>query len=1496
MKPVKVHRWTSPTVRTTYTFGDGEQIPLVIFADDTVERAISKIAVGITEYHAQRQEPTPSLATVPYVWTKRAVLRIDVPNRAGYPIQPWSAVELPVEVPSHATQYREGDLFARDEVHVVFASDLPEHMRAHPIYFPDAQVSWKPPSLDSLQKETALLLRIWREGEKRKVERVSVTKLRWIAHAKEVSLFDLYHKTSVQKDAPFFQLVEDTTKVLYKVYQQHTIPLALLESWTAFDRVPKVPTLVAYFPIRTHVGHYVRASLEAGGKLLLQYTVDSRLHIKEEYLKKHAEKVKRWFEQRLQQKLVLSVDMMSIRAEFVAPQSNVLALSKVLNKYSPVFHVGKLQDGVLEVAYKRSANFRSRLDIADYIRKGVELGVPIEETIENLIHLGMPRADAPFWLEQYRSSLEMEEAPKRRSIASTGCLLRIGRSSMGYRVFMDYAASSEETKRMAVWLFGCIQELASTTAQNGENVPSKTRKSSSSTPARSVSSSEESTNPLADDLGSDVSFGSLGGAVGKQHQRYFNQLLSTADPAIFVETPKYSSKCQANNFRQPIPLTLAEKQALDASGHSKALDNTVVYGSDAEHAHVYTCPRIWCPLSRIPMTPEELEKHQGMCPGNKGEKPMLLYADKYWGNKADTPHYMGFLKEKSPKGLCLPCCMKKSLKAEQQQQCEVPRASVKSASKMPLPPPAAAPEPKQKEDTYIMNADAPIPKDRFGVIPKELHDLLQKDLAFALCSKTLSTTPCYVRQGLGVQEDPFVSALVAALGMKDKKEFLRRLQQQMDPLQFLTMEGSHVFQAFQADSAIVPSKHKGLVMEWKRWVQKYPAYRELFDVHGSLSAERLSRELGVYQAYKNFVEHVASADPKNPQHFVQLLHSMGFLLIVWKRNSQNQAAVLCPAFSSVHELVNFLPASRKVIMLMEDHGYYEPVILKQRSKQGVALHSLADTEAAVQHWQQCPANSYGYKKEVDLFRGLQAWTRTILMDASAFEIDRVVLRPDGRIYGFLTRGNIFVQAPRQGISMAVLPYLVSLFEAKRVLYHEDMQGQTFQIRNVIAQDLLLFYAKLQRMGLGMNAGNRTNDPSSPIFEAAWTMGPVSPLIAPLLRVHAWDETDGFMETLAKKDRAWYQMQHGVGKILVQHFETLVQPLLSRSRADRIRVLMNTFPSLPRKQLQVILEEVPLEDGKDAVLRWIKQLHIEDRMRAYTTTDVLEDPARNQWVFSQAAVEHGLPWSRLQARQGPRVAEAHNPLETFVAYPVSPVAPATPSFLKEQGASWKALPSKFSQIRNYQWKSYQMLVREEYHPEWMQELCSWLATQLGMMVEWSEVVYARNATMAKLVQDKAWVLPILEDPSVLAAWADQSGLKLRNAEDAWTRVLSKMPPLQRRQEWLTAVSKSAHIKPNDLDVFVMSQLFQLNILVLSRGGYGGKATGDKRGDMEDLFHSSYLHLAGKAWETCPLIILHKDTSKTFAKYSVIVNGKKEFLQTSWDEDVQRLMKYHIEHRK
>ena len=101
MNTVRVHRWISKKEKISYTFGhesDKPDIPIIILQDDSLNKAITKIALSIVEYHSSRKEPIPQIDAIPYIWTNKESLRFEFSQKdIKIPINPWDITTAEAE-------------------------------------------------------------------------------------------------------------------------------------------------------------------------------------------------------------------------------------------------------------------------------------------------------------------------------------------------------------------------------------------------------------------------------------------------------------------------------------------------------------------------------------------------------------------------------------------------------------------------------------------------------------------------------------------------------------------------------------------------------------------------------------------------------------------------------------------------------------------------------------------------------------------------------------------------------------------------------------------------------------------------------------------------------------------------------------------------------------------------------------------------------------------------------------------------------------------------------------------------------------------------------------------------------------------------------------------------------------------------------------------------------------------------------------------------------
>lgn len=233
--------------------------------------------------------------------------------------------------------------------------------------------------------------------------------------------------------------------------------------------------------------------------------------------------------------------------------------------------------------------------------------------------------------------------------------------------------------------------------------------------------------------------------ISTDYTTFVLEKLYKADKNLFVwkddnnKMNKYSSKCQATDFRQPIVINEKEKKYIDEN-HPDSYDGYVQTGSTEalKKQNFYICPKIWCRISRTSITQEEYEKYGNKCPPPYNEDPLFFpkkgSKKNYFLTKDGTEkHYPKLLQpNKHPKSYRLPCCGKtkdKSLKEDSIDNITV-----------------------NQETMYIHNISNKLllNEGSYGNLPKLLNNILnKKDFCFGNIDKK---TQCFVRTGVNSLE------------------------------------------------------------------------------------------------------------------------------------------------------------------------------------------------------------------------------------------------------------------------------------------------------------------------------------------------------------------------------------------------------------------------------------------------------------------------------------------------------------------------------------------------------------------------------------------------------------------------------------------------------------------------------------------------------------------------------------------------------------------------
>jgi hypothetical protein len=626
-----LYEWTDRNTYKSHTLNqDGSEV--LIFPDDTLVRVATKIAVLLGKN------------TLPYIWQKqRSILFVvkDTPWK-GYNVNPWMATS-DVHMNSKPTMeyiYKQllGDT---NSLHVVFPESLPNSLRVNAHYFPNLNV--RIPTLRAVVKEDDILKKLstYTSTDHRKMMRetgndcvFSRILFQGTPLAKVDNphfLQDLFNNTPVDNFIPFMQWMDDQSRILYKVYAKHTIPSTMMKHWTSYDRLPKTDTGITMYSPLFSTGNrhmYARIFIDLSGEVVVTYHIDAKEKISLETIKQHQWKVFDHIARYTGISHTVSQDGISVRTEIIDNDLSLSAYASYISNMLPIFHVLKYQAGKIDVVFKRAKNYEDGIQLGEYIRSKLQMGIPVQEVVATLIELGIPESDITNHLQSANDAAQQVDAKK----IEAGTLVHITKLRYGLKIHIENASSIEDTRRCLHWLRACVLRMKSMqpaeqpVLRQRSKTPSPLSSSSSPSPSKRQRSSSASTksNRLAESIGSEELDFIDGGAIGKEHQRYFLNKLQEADPALFNDSESnYARMCQASAFHQPVVMSIEEKAKLLAEGYGDAIDNVIEYGSDDQHKHAYFCPRIWCPVSKIPLTYEKYVANNRKCPSGEDAKLLL---------------------------------------------------------------------------------------------------------------------------------------------------------------------------------------------------------------------------------------------------------------------------------------------------------------------------------------------------------------------------------------------------------------------------------------------------------------------------------------------------------------------------------------------------------------------------------------------------------------------------------------------------------------------------------------------------------------------------------------------------------------------------------------------------------------------------------------------------------------------------------------------------------
>ena len=1449
---VSVYRWKSKDEKILYTFDENSNTFDTIFQDDTMELALNKIASFI-----KKEDNVKFYA---WVYGKSLLFSVNDKKWKGYNVNPFKSSNRDSEELNEPITYtyHTNKLFLNNKINIVFESDLPKILQKNKYYF--TELTGK--TYKFYKKNNDNLIKI-KDLDASNVKQISeyFMNAHLTADIKQVSLPTIFDNLSTSKQIDMIQWVDDKSKILYKLFKQHDINKSFFNSWTNVDKIDQINVINIYSVFLKR--NFCKISI-SDGNIVMGYILDSK-SITYDDLQNHKKGMIQLLENVIKQPLKLEDRSLGVKINIEVHNSSFAELTKKLSENIDIFHVDKKNGSKsIECTYKRSSNSNESNDIYEHTISRFRLGISKEEIIRDL----RTKTDADDIQEIVENVLEMIQNEREivdkptKKLKEVGTNITIQPLPLGYEINIRDSTNYKELKYLQFWLSNIIsntitknKQKTSPIAQPKVKTPSP---NSSEASSRNSFGSLDSADIMIDD---EMDGGYFANSIGSGPKRskndnYLINMLQRADKDLFANNYARDG-CQSAS--QPIVFSKEKKEELEKSDQMH-FDNFIEYGSSENNQNFYACPKLWCPVSKVPLS---IDDPSAKCP-LEDESPMIMTPKEDKNGKRYV--VLRYPKNKGNEaGLCVPCCAKKPPKPDLIKKCKAHLTN--DGKDSPRESPKETPE-QSDNDVYIMTQPAPIPEGRFGKIPEELHDILfyGKNIPPSACHNTLNKSHnCFVRKGIKKSKNnSSIYAIVSVLKFASKKKFVQDIQKKLTLTQFLSLDNGIICKTFMDLSKNV--------IEDKKLRKQFDLFKKDTKLYNICNSVNSSRALLIFDSYLKYIQYISSDDftiEKKPELLYSMINSLyGIHVIVCERESNKEVFFKCPSYTELN--TEFNP---NIAIITKEGHYYEPVEMRMRKSDSTRFLKLNDFPKLKEVVSQCiQPNNIGEKIVYNNLYTLNNLIKTnTLKNSSKFLFNKIFINDDLTIDKILTSGNILITFDKIGIMylpMAIKDFGIS---NKNIQFYADIIGKSYDIV-VKKEDFDIIYNKYIEKNIQLNYG-MIHKENQIDYIATISMTVERMLMPKSLILHTNNNSGLYnsIKTNMRHSKKWYELQQNVvSTILKKVSESRLNELHNMNRNEKINELKKLFDRTKFKnKIQIILEEIPT-DSLSSLKNWLANSMISFKYDVFGKT--IKSFKKNEFVFSQNALINN--W----AKEIPNKLLSYHEALPNQYYKTTDYQVINIDLQKNQqeerlpsifeGTTSK-LATKWIVQKKSKWNN-MLIIKTNYTKDTIPTFVEWFGRQIGQNISYEDVINATRPKYFKAMINTDSMSEILQDPSFFNEWQKSLDKTFNTVQLFIKNVFNNLSSVE-RQKILNDILDSNALYTNDLHIATISEILNVSILVQTRGGYGKFDQNAKnRGSIEDFIVSSMFFGAHSNIESRPLIILNKSCGKKYCEYNLVVD--------------------------
>ena len=474
---------------------------------------------------------------------------------------------------------------------------------------------------------------------------------------------------------------------------------------------------------------------------------------------------------------------------------------------------------------------------------------------------------------------------------------------------------------------------------------------------------------------------------------------------------------------------------------------------------------------------------------------------------------------------------------------------------------------------------------------------------------------------------------------------------------------------------------------------------------------------------------------------------------------------------------------------------------------------------------------------------------------------------------------------------------------KKIKFYEDIVNKDLNINRINKENYNKFKNKCKNLDIESLNGKIISE-NDTLFNSIINISKLELKNNNIIHTNNYNEYYNYIDNENKRAYKWYNLQKYIVSVLVNKYndDKFIKEYSKLNRLEKINKLYNKyFKSLNNnKIIKIILEELPTNNSKPItnLIKWINNVILTYKYDFMSST-IKEN--KDELIFSQNVFyingifeipklllyyHDNMPNNLFDIKENKNKDYIinNNIISDNLELPKIYEGPN-----EELPTKWKKkLKNKFTNL---------IVIKSNYNIENFKEFINWLSKYLNIYVDYNEIKDIVNNYYIKNIFDKKNINLLLNDPSFY-----NELLKADKTKYLATKLYIKKfnnYTNEHISNILNIVIKNNNLYPNDITFKVISDIFNISILLIHRMPSGTLKKNNIDDYYSDLVLSSTFISATKNMEERPLLIFNKILKDNYIAYYPIVEKKDTinfdslYIKYSFVPDnIKVLINYHL----